>query len=194
VEKEPVYSDHYVEALIFAATLHGRQLRKGSRIPYVSHLLAVSALVWEGHGDEDQAIAGLLHDAVEDQGGRPVLEEIRSRFGERVAVIVEACSDSDVMPKPPWRERKESHVRRMQDAPDDALLVIAADKLHNAWSTLADARVDDASVWERFNAPPPDILWYYREVLSLLQGRMPDAPITARLGDAVAELAAVAGL
>jgi (p)ppGpp synthase/HD superfamily hydrolase len=193
VEHDPVYSDRYVEALTFAAALHARQLRKGTRIPYVSHLLAVSALVWEARGDEDQAIAGLLHDAVEDQGGRPVLEEIRARFGDRVAVIVDACSDTDVTPKPPWRDRKESHLLRLQDAPHDALVVVAADKLHNAWSTVADVRADGAGAWERFNAARSDIVWYYRQVLSVLLARMPDAPITAQLREAVTELAAVAG-
>src|SRR6187455_439835 len=108
-DRPPLLGPRFEEALVYAARLHARQARKSTTIPYVSHLMSVSALVLEDGGDEDQAIAALLHDAVEDQGGAPILEEIRARFGNRVAAIVAGCTDTDVIPKPPWRERKEKH-------------------------------------------------------------------------------------
>ena len=137
----PVLSRRYAEAFAYASALHARQVRKGTNVPYLSHLMSVSALVLEDGGDEDEAIAGLLHDAVEDQGGRPTLEEIERRFGEKVARIVLACSDSETEPKPPWRERKERYVAHIRHAEADVRRVSSADKLHNARSILADYRV-----------------------------------------------------
>src|SRR5574338_1076604 len=125
----PLLGARFDDALVFAARLHRRQIRKGTRIPYIAHLLAVTALVVEDGGDEDQAIAALLHDSVEDQGGLATLEEIRQRFGERVAGIVLACSDSTTSPRPPWRERKENYLAHLKHAPPDALRVSLADKV-----------------------------------------------------------------
>src|SRR6185503_9823772 len=125
-------SQRFESALVFAARLHGRQLRKGTCVPYVSHLLAVASLVLEDGGDEDEAIAALLHDAVEDQGGLPTLDRIRAEFGARVADIVLGCTDADSLPKPPWRERKERHLSHLRTAPDGVRRVSAADTLHNA--------------------------------------------------------------
>src|SRR5688572_28956686 len=118
------------EALVYACELHADQKRKGSDTPYVAHLLAVASLALEHGASEDVAIAALLHDAVEDQGGRPTAEEIGRRFGDAVKAIVDACSDTDVQPKPPWRARKERYIAHVEHAPRSVLLVSACDKLH----------------------------------------------------------------
>jgi (p)ppGpp synthase/HD superfamily hydrolase len=162
----PVLTSRFAEAFAHAAELHARQVRKGTDVPYLSHLMSVAALVLEDGGDEDEAIAGLLHDAVEDQGGPPTLEEIRRRFGEKVARIVSACTDSDTVPKPPWRERKERYVAHIRQAPADVRRVSSADKLHNARSILADYRVVEDAVWDRFTASKAETLWYYRSLTS----------------------------
>jgi (p)ppGpp synthase/HD superfamily hydrolase len=161
---EALLSPRFEEALVFAARLHSRQRRKGTGIPYVSHLLGVASLVLENGGDEDCAIAALLHDAVEDQGGRPTLEEIRRRFGDRVAFIVEGCTDTDVVPKPPWRQRKEAYLAHVRQAPAEVRRVSVADKVHNARSILADLRRNGSAVWTRFTADRDGVLWYYRSL------------------------------
>ncbi len=145
-------------------------MRKGSDVPYVAHLLGVAALVLEDGGDEDQAIAALLHDAPEDQGGREILDEIRRRFGERVARIVDGCTDTYQSPKPPWRQRKEAYLSHLQDAPAEVLRVSLADKLHNARSILNDLYRSGDAVWERFTGGKEGTLWYYR---SLVQTFLP---------------------
>ena len=162
----PPLSTRFEEALVLATRLHGRQRRKGTDVPYVSHLLGVASLVLEAGGDEDQAIAALLHDAVEDQGGRPQLEKIRRQFGDRVAGIVEGCTDADSVPKPPWRARKERYVAHVKEAPADVRRVSAADKLHNARAILADVRRHGDAVWGRFTADRAGVLWYYRSLVT----------------------------
>jgi (p)ppGpp synthase/HD superfamily hydrolase len=159
-----VFTDRFAEALAYAAEAHRTQLRKGSNVPYIGHLLGVAALVIEEGGDEDQAIAALLHDAAEDQGGLPRLEEIRQRFGERVAAIVEGCTDATEIPKPPWRGRKEKYVEHLATAPADTLMVSLADKLYNARSILMDYMRVGPAVWERFGKGAEAQLWYYREL------------------------------
>jgi (p)ppGpp synthase/HD superfamily hydrolase len=157
-------SSRFEEALIYAFRIHNAQVRKGSGVPYVSHLLAVAALVLEYGGDEDQAIAALLHDAVEDQGGLPTLDEIRVRFGPNVAEIVAACSDSFETPKPPWRGRKERYLAHLPNKLPAARLVSLADKVHNARTIVADyGRMGD-EIWERFKGGKDGTLWYYREL------------------------------
>jgi (p)ppGpp synthase/HD superfamily hydrolase len=160
----PLLSERFEEALVYACQLHARQRRKGTDIPYVSHLLAVSSLVLENGGDEDGAIAALLHDAVEDQGGAPVLEEIRRRFGDRVAAIVEGCTDADTIPKPPWRARKERYIAHVRTAPRDVQRVSAADKLHNARAIVRDLRGEKDAIWARFSGGRDGTLWYYRSL------------------------------
>ena len=161
----------FSQALTYAARLHAGQERKGTNIPYVSHLLSVAALVLEDGGDEDEAIAALLHDAVEDQGGRRTLEAIRSRFGSRVADIVEACSDSEASPKPAWRPRKERYIQRLGTAPGSVLRIAAADKLHKLRSILLDYRQAGDRLWSRFNAGAEDVVWYYGSVIAVLRER-----------------------
>ncbi len=153
-------------AVEYAREVHGGHVRKGTAIPYVSHLLAVATLVLESGGDEDEAVAALLHDAVEDGGGKPRAEEIRCQFGRRVARIVLACSDSDAIDpsqKRPWRERKERHLAQLPHKERDELRVSLADKVHNARAILLDLD-SGISPWDRFNAGPEDQLWYYRSL------------------------------
>lgn len=149
-------------ALALANWLHAPQTRKGTDIPYIAHLLAVAAIVIEAGGDEELAIAALLHDAVEDQGGQPTLTRIRAQFGERVASVVEACSDTDVVPKPPWRARKQAYIDAVPHKSPDALLVSLADKIHNSEAVLADYRDVGEDVWKRFTGGRDGTLWYYR--------------------------------
>src|SRR5215213_1250393 len=160
----PVLGERWEKALLYASRVHALQERKGSGVPYVSHLLSVAALVLEAGGDEDQAIAALLHDAAEDQGGEPRLADIERRFGPRVAAIVRACSDTTETPKPPWRERKEAyiaHLPALREALPQALLVSLADKLHNARTILADYRAVGERLFDRFTGARDGTLWYY---------------------------------
>jgi GTP pyrophosphokinase len=128
--------------------------------------MIVAGLVLESGGGEDLAIAALLHDVVEDCGGRPMLKEVRRRFGRRVAHIVEGCTDAFTTPKPPWRERKEQYLKHLRTADADTRLVSVADKLHNARSILTDYREVGEPVWNRFAGGREGTLWYYRALLN----------------------------
>ena len=183
----PVLTDRFSEALVYAERLHRRQSRKGSRVPYVTHLLAAAGLVLEAGGDEDEAIAALLHDGPEDQGGLATLEEIRRRFGARVADIVESCSDTFESPKPPWDARKEAHLEHLRHASPSVRLVATADKLHNARSVIADLRAAGQNVWSRFSAPREKQLWYYRSIADAIR-EAGGSPLLPELDRAVAEL------
>ncbi len=180
-------TERFEDALRFAAHLHARQKRKGTAVPYVAHLLSVTSLVLENGGDEDQAIAALLHDAVEDQGGKPTLQEIRRRFGERVARIVDGCSDSYGHPKPPWRKRKEDYLTHLRQADAEIRLVSLADKLHNARSILRDLRQAGLQSLSRFNGGRSGTLWYYHSLVNIFQD-LDDSPMVAELADTVAEI------
>lgn len=151
----------FTEAVEYARAHHDADVRKGTTIPYVAHLLAVSSLVLEHGGDETAAVAALLHDVVEDGGGEPALLEIGERFGGAVAAIVEGCSDTTAAVKEDWTLRKERYVEHLGTAAPDVLLVSAADKLHNARSILADLRVHGDELWARFNRGAKEQLWYY---------------------------------
>ena len=155
----------FERALLFATRKHAGQTRKGTTVPYVAHLLSVAGLVLEAGGDEDLAIAALLHDVVEDCGGAPMLREIRRRFGQRVAHVVEGCTDTDLDPKPPWRQRKQDYLKHLRTADADVRLVSAADKLHNTRSVLTDYRQIGEQVWERFQGRREGTLWYYRALV-----------------------------
>lgn len=181
------------EAVLYAIHIHGGQARKGTSIPYVTHLFSVAALVLEDGGDEDETIAALLHDAAEDQGGRPRLEDLRARFGERVAQIVDFCTDSYQRNKEPsWRERKEKHLAHLRDQTDQgALRVSLADKLHNARCILYDARRLGDELWTRFNAGKEDQLWYHRSLLEAFRGAC-GSPMLDEYARVVAELEYVA--
>jgi (p)ppGpp synthase/HD superfamily hydrolase len=161
-------SNTFGNALAFAAKLHGKQTRKGSDTPYISHLLAVTAIALDHGATEDEAIAAVLHDAVEDQGGQATLEEIRRRFGDQVASIVAACSDTDESPKPPWRERKEAYVARLRTEPYSVRLVVAADKLHNVRDVLRSYRIHGDDLWSHFKGGRDGTIWYYGAVVDAL--------------------------
>ena len=165
----PILTSRFRNAMQFSLELHELQLRKGTHTPYIAHLLAVTALVLEDGGDEDQAIAALLHDAVEDQGGLRTLDEIRRRFGKQVAMIVDACSDTYDSPKPPWQTRKEKYLEHLRVAPQSVLRVSLADKLHNGRSIVQDLRVSGERTWSRFNGGKEGTLWYYRSLLAVFQ-------------------------
>ena len=178
--KSTVLTDRFDRALLYATHVHGGQVRKKTVIPYVAHLLAVSATVLEYGGDEDQAIAGLLHDAVEDQGGEPRLHDIRNRFGERVADMVRSCSDSTAdtaagQPKENWQVRKERYLRHLHTIDGDTLLVSLSDKVHNARSILRDLRKEEIGelVWQRFSQPRERTIWYYEELAKTFKDVLP---------------------
>jgi (p)ppGpp synthase/HD superfamily hydrolase len=187
----PVLSPRFEEALLYANRLHAGQFRKGSRVLYISHLLAVTALVLEDGGDEDQAIAALLHDAVEDQGGLETLAEIRRRFGGRVANIVDGCTDTYEQPKPAWRPRKVAYLQHLREACADVRRVSLADKLHNARSILMDLRRDGEMTWERFNGGKEGTLWYYHSLVEIFQQADPNPMVTelASVVERIEELA-----
>jgi GTP pyrophosphokinase len=179
-------SERFDQALAWASALHRQQRRKGGNVPYIAHLLAVTALVLEAGGDEEEAIAALLHDAVEDQGGASVRAAIEERFGPRVAAIVEGCTDTDQDPKPPWRERKTAFLVALEGADASVRLVVAADKLHNATCTLHDLRYEGPTAWDRLRGREK-ALWYYRSVLETLACSGSN-PLVRRLELIVAEL------
>lgn len=180
-------SSQFQKAFDFAFRLHASQTRKGSDIPYISHLMAVTALVIEDGGDEEQAIAALLHDAVEDQGGIATLMEIQTRFGDRVASVVRGCTDSFMTPKPPWRERKDTYLSHLRSAPKDIRRVSLADKLHNAQSILRDLRKERDSIWERFNGGKDGTIWYYTSLVDVFQ-QIDDSPMVDELTRVVHEI------
>jgi len=181
----------FLRAFQFAAKMHAGQARKASTIPYIAHLMGVASLVLEAGGDEDLAIAALLHDVVEDCGGASILSKIRQQFGNRVAKVVDGCTDTDTYPKPPWRERKENYLAHLKDADAGTRLVSAADKLNNVRSILSDYRETGELVWARFNGGREGTLWYYR---ALLDEFLHDPPnrITRDLDLAVRELESLA--
>ena len=162
------------KGFVFAAEQHAGQTRKTTTIPYIAHLMGVASLVLEFGGDEDMAIAALLHDVVEDCGGAAMLKEVRRRFGNRVAKIVDGCTDSDIDPKPPWRGRKEAYLRHLQSADAETRLVSAADKLNNARSILSDYREAGESIWARFNGGREGTLWYYRALVQEFKRSKPN--------------------
>jgi GTP pyrophosphokinase len=185
----PLLGERFDRALLYAAQLHRCQIRKGSPTPYLAHLMSVAALVLEHGGDEDQAIAALLHDAIEDQGGASTREEIRGQFGDRVVAIVDGCTDAETTPKPPWRRRKEEHIERIASAPPEVLIVIAADKLHNVRSMIIDYRRLGPELWSRFTGRRDGTFWYYRAVAAAVRPNGP-ALLVDELERAIEELAA----
>lgn len=167
------YSDRFTDALVYAAELHATQRRKGSETPYIHHLLAVASLVGESGGSEEQVVAALLHDAIEDciTAVPDIREQISARYGDEVLAIVESCTDADTHPKPPWRARKEQYIARLREKPpgSPALLVSCADKLHNARSILRDYRVVGEDLWSRFRGGRDGTLWYYAELADVFE-------------------------
>jgi (p)ppGpp synthase/HD superfamily hydrolase len=168
-------SEKYDDALVYASRLHRDQVRKGSGVPYVAHLLSVSSRVIVAGGSEVQAIAGLLHDAAEDQGGQATLDEIRKRFGVPVAQIVSDCTDSWVEPKPAWRARKEAYLAALPGKPATSLLVSLADKVDNAEAILGDYRHIGEDLWGRFTGGRQGTIWYYQTLSAIFARALPCA-------------------
>jgi (p)ppGpp synthase/HD superfamily hydrolase len=187
---EPL-SDRFGKALKFAFKLHQSQFRKGSQVPYISHLLHVTAIVLEQGGSENQAIAALLHDAVEDQGGYETLSKIKERFGSEVAEIVDGCTDAYTVPKPEWKERKKAYLEKMKGSPDGTILVSLADKVHNARSILSDLLDSGEEVWDKFKGGKEGTLWYYQSLVDIFQAS-PYPRLTAELKDLVDEIMVIA--
>lgn len=193
MERATILTDRFDRALLYATHVHGGQVRKGTSTPYVAHLMAVSATVLEYGGDEDLAIAALLHDSVEDQGGKSRLEDVRNRFGDRVARVVAACSDSlaDTAkgePKSDWQKRKEAYIAHLDSADDDVLRVSLADKVHNSRAILRDLRKPEVgeAIWSRFSQPREKTLLYYRHLADPFRSRLP-----GQLADELHEIVAV---
>lgn len=185
-------SKRFEDALVYATQLHSTQTRKGTDIPYVSHLLAVASLVIEAGGTEDEAIAALLHDGPEDQGGEETLSKIRERFGPTVADIVLACSDTLAEEKPPWSERKRTYLAHLASASASVLAVSCADKLHNARAILADYRRMGEALWQRFRGGKEGTLWYYRALIGTYAAASPPPVLLDQLEQVVTELEALA--
>ena len=184
----PEITTRFAAALSLAVEAHGGQYRKGTNIPYIAHPLAVASLVLRYGGDEDLAVAALLHDAIEDGGARYAFL-IRDNFGARVSHIVEGCTDG--VPnmagvKAPWRARKENYLARLRDVDEDILLVVGCDKLTNASDILDDFRTIGTVVFNRFSVPRHETLWYYRQVTEVLAER--GSPIAVRLREVVSKI------
>jgi (p)ppGpp synthase/HD superfamily hydrolase len=167
--KERLLSPAFNEAVSWALDLHANHLRKGTAIPYVSHLMAVTANVLEAGGTETEAMAAILHDAVEDTAA--TVEDVRERFGDEVAGIVDGCSDADVIPKPPWKARKLAYIEHLKEASESVLIVSMADKYHNANAILKDYREIGEELWNRFNGGREGSLWYYEELAKVITPR-----------------------
>jgi len=169
-----ILTKSFLDAVEYAFYLHAGQKRKGTKTPYLSHLMGVSSLVLEHGGSEDEAIAALLHDAVEDQGGKDALEAIHTLFGSRVATIVKGCTDAFDTPKPPWKQRKEKYLKHLRKTRNKSVrLVSASDKLHNARAILADYRQLKEKLWKRFHVGKDQQLWYYGELVKVFQRKGP---------------------
>jgi len=188
-EKPSTYlTDRFQKAMAYATELHKDQTRKSTAITYICHPFGVASLVLEAGGDEDQAIAALLHDIPEDCGGEPRLKEISEMFGSRVEKIVRGCSDSlveDPEEKAPWKERKEVHINHLYEADLDTLTVTAADKAHNARSIATDLQNQGPSLWNRFNANRENIIWYYESVYTVLQAKGVNVALLTPLRSAI---------
>jgi (p)ppGpp synthase/HD superfamily hydrolase len=181
LELAPMLTERFEEALLYAIRLHATQRRKASDVPFVAHLFSVTASVLEDGGSEDEAIAALLHDAVEDQGGPATRQAIVSRFGQTVADIIDGCTDTDEDPKPPWRERKERFLERLEGAPLAVLRVMAADKLENVRSLLRELERHGPGAWAHFRGGREGTIWYYTTATEILQRRFPASALMSEL-------------
>jgi (p)ppGpp synthase/HD superfamily hydrolase len=189
------YTDRFLDALRVAAELHGTQTRKGTAVPYVSHLLGTCAIALEFGANEDQAIAALLHDVIEDVTPTTRAREAVAAFGPEVLRIVEACTDSeaDDDPKPPWRQRKERYLADLATADAPVLLVSASDKLANGRAIVIDLRRLGAATWDRFDGGRDARLWYYRSLVEAFRANPASQPhLVEELALAVEEMSRLA--
>jgi len=187
------FSPLFEHALVYATQAHGNQTRKQTGIPYIAHILGVTAIAMEYGGDEIEAIGALLHDTVEDCGGAERLKDIKARFGENVANIVEGCTDTDETPKPPWLERKKKYLAHIQKIGASTRLVSASDKLHNVRAIVADLRRDGPEVFERFTGKKDGTLWYYRSLVTAFRKFHDHRDLIDELDRVVTEMEKLAG-
>jgi len=187
------HNSRFGQALVYAEAAHAGQMRKGTSVPYIAHLLGVAALALEHGADEDEAIAALLHDTVEDCGGLVRLRDVREQFGPNVADIVMGCTDATEIPKPPWKERKLAYVHDLVAASPSVLLVSACDKLHNVRSLVLGLRHEGEAAWRIFKGGKEGTLWYYRAVLDVLSRRGLHPILVGDLKAAVEEAHRLAG-
>ncbi len=181
-------SEKFEEALIYATRAHGDQIRKKTRIPYVAHILGVTAIALEYAANETQAIGALLHDTVEDCGGAERLHDIREKFGDEVADIVDGCTDTYETPKPPWLERKRAYIEHLNDTDSATRLVSASDKLHNTRAILAELRRHGPQVFERFSGKTDGTLWYYRTLVAAFRRHGDHVDLIDELDRVVSEI------
>jgi GTP pyrophosphokinase len=174
------------DAIAHALDIHAAQIRKGAETPYIGHLLGVASLVIEHDGDEEQAMAAVLHDAIEDCGAEQEAV-IAERFGTRVAGIVRGCTDADTTPKPPWQARKDAYIAHLEHAEPDILLVSCADKLHNSRAILTDLQTHGPDVFRRFSAGRERTLWYYSALAEVFSRRLP-GPLARDLDSTVRQI------
>jgi (p)ppGpp synthase/HD superfamily hydrolase len=185
-------SQKFEEALVYANRMHCDQTRKKTGVPYIGHILGVTAITLEYGGKETEAIGALLHDVVEDCGGAARLAEIRNKFGDAVAKIVDGCTDTDKTPKPPWRERKEQYIAHLTTTDSPTRLVSASDKLHNTRAILADLRRQGPGVFERFSGKKSGTLWYYRALVTAFREHGDHTDLIDELDRVVTEIEAIA--
>lgn len=176
-------TNQFSQALQLAHRLHQDQNRKSGDVPYLSHLMGVSALVLRYGGTEEEAIAALLHDAVEDQGGQKTLKIIEKQFGNIVAHIVDGCSDSDIIPKPPWKERKLNYINHLRTTDEGTMIVAASDKLYNAEDCIRTYAIIGEGLWDLFNPPREETKWYYQSLAEVFSSRKEEFPRLAPLFD-----------
>jgi (p)ppGpp synthase/HD superfamily hydrolase len=185
-------SKQFERALVYATRIHGRQLRKKTKIPYIAHILGVTAIAMEYGANETEAMAALLHDAVEDCGGAKRLRDIERKFGKAVAKIVDGCTDTYETPKPPWLERKKAYVAHVWHAPISTKLVSASDKLHNVRAILMNYREEGEKLWSRFNGGKQGTLWYYRALVNAFDGAKRIQPLVQEIDRVLTELESLA--
>jgi (p)ppGpp synthase/HD superfamily hydrolase len=182
-----ILTQRFEQALVYATRLHAQQVRKATGVPYISHLLSVTALVLEAGGNEEEAIAALLHDAVEDQGGAATRTEIYHQFGEQIVAIVDDCTEFRTEIKPPWRDRKLHYIEQLRRGSPSARRVALADKLHNMRSLLFDYRQQGEAIWSVFSTGKEGMLWFYHSLLKMYREVAP-SPMVEELARVVAEL------
>ena len=187
-------SEKFEEALIYATQAHGNQMRKKTGIPYIAHILGVTAIALEYGASETEAISALLHDTVEDCGGADRLRDIREKFGDDVAGIVDGCTDTYETPKPPWLERKRAYIEHLKDSDSSTRLVSASDKLHNTRAILAELRRHGTDVFDRFAGKKDGALWYYRTLVTAFREHGKHTDLIGELDRVVTEIEKLAGV
>jgi len=186
-------SEKFEEALVYATQAHGNQMRKKTGIPFVAHILGVTAIALEYGASETEAISALLHDTVEDCGGADRLRDIRKKFGDDVAGIVDGCTDTYETPKPPWLERKRAYIEHLKDSDSPTRLVSASDKLHNTRAILAELRRHGTDVFDRFGGKKDGTLWYYRTLVTAFREHGNHTDLIGELDRVVTEIEKLTG-